>query len=39
MTPYLLLADNTPDAAVAWLGAREIWLPGAVKILPEDTSE
>lgn len=39
MTKYLLLAANTPDAALAWLGTREIWLPMAMKAWPEDTSE
>jgi len=39
MTKYLLLASNTPDAALSWLGDREIWLPAAMKDWPEDTTE
>lgn len=39
MTKYVLLANNTPDAALSWLGAREVWLPLAMKAWPEDTSE
>lgn len=39
MTSYLLMAANTPDAALSWLGDQEVWLPAAMKIWPEDTTE